>query len=102
MDQERAVPEEASGGAEEEGEGQPHEGEHTDEACIQHHHHHNHHHHQVCVLKFDHFENIHRLDPKLPSYEGAPNFRQVMIVLMVIISQFGCNVYKGLSLHERS
>ena len=32
---------------------------------------------QVCVLKFDHFENIHRLDPKLPAYEGAPNFRQV-------------------------
>jgi len=32
---------------------------------------------KVCVLKFDHFENIHRLDPKLPSYEGAPNFRQV-------------------------
>jgi len=30
-----------------------------------------------CVLKFDHFENIHRLDPKLPAYEGAPNFRQV-------------------------
>ena len=52
----------------------------------------NHHHHQVCVLKFDHFENIHRLDPKLPSYEGAPNFRQVMIVLVVIICQFDCNV----------
>jgi len=32
---------------------------------------------KVCVLKFDHFENIHRLDPKLPAYEGAPNFRQV-------------------------
>jgi len=32
---------------------------------------------KVCVLKYDHFENIHRLDPKLPSYEGAPNFRQV-------------------------
>ena len=44
MDQERAVPEEASGGAEEEGEGQPHEGEHNDEACIQHHLHHHHFH----------------------------------------------------------
>jgi len=32
---------------------------------------------KICVLKYDHFENIHRLDPKLPSYEGAPNFRQV-------------------------
>jgi len=32
---------------------------------------------KVCVLKYDHFENIHRLDPKLPAYEGAPNFRQV-------------------------
>ena len=30
-----------------------------------------------CVLKYDHFENIHRLDPKLPTQEGAPNFRQV-------------------------
>jgi len=30
-----------------------------------------------CVLKFDHFENIHRLDKKLAVYEGAPNFRQV-------------------------
>ena len=35
---------------------------------------------QVCVLKFDHFENIHRLDPKLPAYEGAPNFRQVFLM----------------------
>lgn len=32
---------------------------------------------KTCVLKYDHFENIHRLDPKLPSYEGSPNFRQV-------------------------
>jgi len=32
---------------------------------------------KICVLKYDHFENIHRLDPKLPAYEGAPNFRQV-------------------------
>ena len=32
---------------------------------------------KACVLKYDHFENIHRLDAKLPSYEGAPNFRQV-------------------------
>jgi len=32
---------------------------------------------KVCVLKYDHFENIHRLDPKLPAYEGAPNFRKV-------------------------
>ena len=31
---------------------------------------------KICVLKYDHFENIHRLDPKLPAYEGAPNFRQ--------------------------
>ena len=35
---------------------------------------------QVCVLKFDHFENIHRLDPNLPAYEGAPNFRQVFFM----------------------
>lgn len=32
---------------------------------------------KLCVLKFDHFENIHRLDRRLPVYEGAPNFRQV-------------------------
>lgn len=32
---------------------------------------------KVCVLKYDHFENIHRLDPNLPAYKGAPNFRQV-------------------------
>ena len=32
---------------------------------------------KVCVLKYDHFENIHRLDAKLPIQEGAPNFRQV-------------------------
>jgi len=32
---------------------------------------------KICVLKFDHFENIHRLDIKLPVFEGAPNFRQV-------------------------
>ncbi len=32
---------------------------------------------QACVLKFDHFENIHRLDKKLPVFEGSPNFRQV-------------------------
>lgn len=32
---------------------------------------------KTCVLKYDHFENIHRLDPKVPAYEGAPNFRQV-------------------------
>jgi len=32
---------------------------------------------KVCVLKYDHFENIHRLDSRLPAYEGAPNFRQV-------------------------
>ena len=37
---------------------------------------------KVCVLKFDHFENIHRLDAKLPSYEGAPNFRQVTRVVV--------------------
>ena len=39
---------------------------------------------KVCVLKYDHFENIHRLDAKLPSYEGAPNFRQVASVLAII------------------
>ncbi|XP_023341623.1 paladin isoform X2 [Eurytemora carolleeae] len=32
---------------------------------------------KLCVLKFDHFENIHRLDKKLPVFDGAPNFRQV-------------------------
>jgi len=32
---------------------------------------------KICVLKFDHFENIHKLDVKLPAYEGAPNLRQV-------------------------
>jgi len=32
---------------------------------------------KICVLKYDHFENIHRLDKKLPAYEGSPNFRQV-------------------------
>jgi len=32
---------------------------------------------KVCVLKYDHFENIHRLNPALPVYEGSPNFRQV-------------------------
>ena len=96
MDQEREVPEEAGGGAEEEGEGEPHEGEHDDDPAdddtcfftFHPHLYHPHHHVQVCVLKFDHFENIHRLDPKLPSYEGAPNFRQV---ILMIISQFGCN-----------
>ena len=45
---------------------------------------------KVCVLKYDHFENIHRLDAKLPSYEGAPNFRQVhwgdMIIIMTMWS----------------
>jgi hypothetical protein len=38
---------------------------------------------QSCVLKFDHFENIHRLDRRLPAYEGAPNFRQVIVVVVV-------------------
>ena len=33
---------------------------------------------KLCELKFDHFENIHRLDKKLPVFDGAPNFRQVM------------------------
>jgi len=32
---------------------------------------------KLCVLKYDHFENIHRLHKDLPAYEGAPNFRQV-------------------------
>ena len=92
MDQEREVPEEAGRGAEEEGERESNEGENNDRHHHQdhhHHHHHDHEHDQVCVLKFDHFENIHRLDPKLPSYEGAPNFRQVIIILinlMIIIS----------------
>jgi len=31
---------------------------------------------QNCVMKFDHFENIHRLTKGI-SFEGAPNFRQV-------------------------
>lgn len=30
-----------------------------------------------CVLKFDHFENIHRLPADQLTIEGAPNFRQV-------------------------
>jgi len=30
-----------------------------------------------CVLKFDHFENIHRLPKDQFAIEGAPNFRQV-------------------------
>jgi len=30
-----------------------------------------------CVLKFDHFENIHRLPKDQFSIEGSPNFRQV-------------------------
>ena len=35
-----------------------------------------------CVLKYDHFENIHRLgkDAKV-TIEGAPNVRQVCILL---------------------
>lgn len=32
---------------------------------------------KLCVLKFDHFENIHRLPKEIPVLEGAPNFRQV-------------------------
>lgn len=32
---------------------------------------------KICVLKFDHFENIHRLPKQIPVIEGAPNFRQV-------------------------
>ena len=42
---------------------------------------------KVCVLKYDHFENIHRLDAKLPSYEGAPNFRQVAYALSAWIAR---------------
>jgi len=30
-----------------------------------------------CVLKYDHFENIHRLPKEQLTIEGAPNFRQV-------------------------
>jgi len=30
-----------------------------------------------CVLKFDHFENIHRLPKDAPTVDGAPNLRQV-------------------------
>lgn len=30
-----------------------------------------------CVLKFDHFENIHRLPKEQLTIDGAPNFRQV-------------------------
>ena len=32
---------------------------------------------KFCVLKFDHFENIHRLPKEIKAYDGAPNFRQV-------------------------
>lgn len=32
---------------------------------------------KTCVLKFDHFENIHRLPKEIPAIEGSPNFRQV-------------------------
>jgi len=42
---------------------------------------------KVCVLKYDHFENIHRLDNKLPAYEGAPNFRQVPGYLVFGVGQ---------------
>jgi hypothetical protein len=30
-----------------------------------------------CVLKFDHFENIHRLPADIRAFDGAPNFRKV-------------------------
>jgi len=42
---------------------------------------------KICVLKYDHFENIHRLDNKLPAYEGAPNFRQVPGYLVFGVGQ---------------
>jgi len=32
---------------------------------------------KTCVLKYDHFENIHRLHKDLEVVEGAPNFRKV-------------------------
>lgn len=32
---------------------------------------------KLCVLKFDHFENIHRLPKEITKFEGSPNFRQV-------------------------
>jgi len=32
---------------------------------------------KTCVLKYDHFENIHRLPQDQLTIEGAPNFRQV-------------------------
>lgn len=34
---------------------------------------------RLCVLKYDHFENIHRLPKEIPPVEGAPNFRQVRV-----------------------
>ena len=30
-----------------------------------------------CVLKYDHFENIHRLPSTVLTIDGAPNFRKV-------------------------
>jgi len=32
---------------------------------------------EKCVLKYDHFENIHRLPPTTLAFEGGPNFRKV-------------------------
>jgi len=32
---------------------------------------------EKCVLKYDHFENIHRLPPTALTFEGGPNFRKV-------------------------
>merc|ERR1712212_1015819 len=32
---------------------------------------------EKCVLKYDHFENIHRLPPNVVTFEGGPNFRKV-------------------------
>lgn len=32
---------------------------------------------EKCVLKFDHFENIHRLPASVLAFEGGPNFRKV-------------------------
>ena len=51
---------------------------------------------QVCVLKFDHFENIHRLDPKLPAYEGAPNFRQVFLISKIFETGWSGRLVVGL------
>merc|ERR1712038_1529825 len=50
---------------------------------------------KICVLKFDHFENIHRLPKDVPSVEGAPNLRQVPGYLVFGTGQPTKNGFKG-------